>query len=523
MTRGGGRKRPAVPVEQMQLVEESVHLLRLAPARAWSVYLAGAVPYAIGLIWFWLETTRSVYALRNLAWTSAIVALLFLWKQVSEALFLANLRATLTGDEPDAVSGGLGALALRQAAVQPTSLIVLPLALLATFPFAWAVSFYRQFSLAGRDGVPGPFSRAWEAARFAQGPYWVHLSVLSLGALLLYANLLALAIITAQLATSIFGVESLNASPGALLRNTALHFAILVGIYLCVDLLLDAASVLQGFYGRSRSTGEDILAALRRAAAGLAVAGVLFGAGPVRAQEGSTATVALDQAIDRTLQNREFAWRTPLAPGEAPAFLKAISSAFLSIRDALERFIEAIARWLTREDSQFPADAKSRPVWPVQNWLIALSVLAAALLIFLLLGRGRRRPGPKKMEPAAGPASVDVGDETVVATAFPEDEWLRMADELLSQGQLRLALRVLHLACLRSLSERGLISVTRWKTGMEYFDEVRRRSRQAPALAARFRQNLGLFELGWYSQHPVELAMIDAYRQGLEEIRGHAR
>jgi hypothetical protein len=58
---------------------------------------------------------------------------------------------------------------------------------------------------------------------------------------------------------------------------------------------------------------------------------------------------------------------------------------------------------------------------------------------------------------------------------------------------------------------------------MEYFEEVRRRSRQTPALAVRFRENLGLFELGWYSQHPVGLAMIDAYRRGLEEIRLHAR
>ena len=96
-----------------------------------------------------------------------------------------------------------------------------------------------------------------------------------------------------------------------------------------------------------------------------------------------------------------------------------------------------------------------------------------------------------------------------------------MAERYLSQGEPRLALRALHLACLRMLAERNLIAVTRSKTGMDYLDEVRCRARQSPALAERFGDNVWLFELGWYSLHPVNAEMVDSYRQGLEQIRAY--
>jgi hypothetical protein len=65
--------------------------------------------------------------------------------------------------------------------------------------------------------------------------------------------------------------------------------------------------------------------------------------------------------------------------------------------------------------------------------------------------------------------------------------------------------------------------VTRSKTGAEYLDEVRRRSRQTPPLAVQFRRSLEIFELGWYSSHPVNREMVDSYREGLEQIRGYAQ
>ena len=42
------------------------------------------------------------------------------------------------------------------------------------------------------------------------------------------------------------------------------------------------------------------------------------------------------------------------------------------------------------------------------------------------------------------------------------------------------------------------------------------------ASLVKFRDNVGLFELGWYSLHPVSGEMVESYRRGLEQIRTYA-
>jgi hypothetical protein len=503
----------------MQLVEESVELLRSAPAQAWAVYLAGAVPFAVALLWYWIETTHSAFALENLAHTSAVVAVLFLWKQITEAYFLAVLRARLTGESPHAPRPNrVASVAIRQAAIQPTSFLILPLATLATVPLPYALTFYRHFSLASLDGGESAIGRAWNAARAETRAVWILLGVLTLGALLLYVNLVVAVIAIAQLAGSFFGVESVGTSPMALVRNTAVHFAVLLAVYLAVDLLLDAAAVLQWFYSRSVRSGDDLLARLRRAPAIAAAAAFLLFPAPLAAQQ--PGVEALDTAIERTLRSPEFAWRTAPPQEDAPPFVRSVATLLRKTGEIVDKVVDAILKWLEPESGARPGGRTQQGGAQVRYWMIALAALAAALLIAILL-RFRRPPKPLDADPESAPQPVDVRDEAVMASALPEDEWLRMADDYLARGELRVALRALHLGCLRMLSERGMLSIARWKTGMEYFDEVRRRSRHVEPLARRFRENVGLFEIGWYSRREVDLPMVEAYRRGLEEIRSH--
>ena len=495
--------------DSLRLVEESLALLRRAPASAWAAYLAGAAPYGVGLIWFWLETTRSAYARQNIAFTSAAMALLFIWKQVFEALFLARLRALLGGKS--AGGDSLPSLIARQAAVQPSAFLVIPLAIAATFPLPQALLFYRQFSLGST------MRQSLDAARFGgTGPLWTLTGVAALGGLLLYLNLLVAAVFAAQFAVNVLGVESLEIGVVALLSNTTVHFTVGVMVYLALDLMLDAAAALQAFRAVSVRTGEDILAAL----ASLAILLVLLTATPALAQQPPD-TQALDQAIERTLHQPEFAWRLEPAAEGLPPFIGSMLDAARAAGRWLEEAIKALDKWLTPDRRDDAGEGRSRSGSPpnVRLWLLLLGLAAAIALSVLVIRSRRRKPVREQTEAAA--AAVDVRDESVLASSLAEDEWLRMAERYLSQGEPRLALRALHLACLRMLAERGMIAVTRSKTGMDYLDEVRRRARQSPALAERFGDNVWLFELGWYSLHPVNAEMVDSYRQGLEQIRAY--
>ncbi len=489
--------------DAFRLVEDSAHLLRSLPADAWALYLVGAVPYGVGLMWFWLEMSRSFYALQNLAWSSALIAGLFLWKQVTEAWFMRRLRTALSGVAEDAPRPGAFRVLLSQAGVQPLSLVVLPLSLIATVPFAQAVFAFRQYSF------DPSVSKAATTAGYDKQSSWTLLGVLTVAALILYLNLLATVLTVSQLASSFFGVSSLNTGLHALATSYAVHFAIAVTTYLCVDIVLDAAAALQSFHASSAKTGSDILAGLRRIAAAVVVL-----ASSASAQD-------LDKAIDQTLQSREFAWREAAKGGEVNSFAKAVLDALSAVADKAGELFKALIDWLYPSGSGSPSTGAAASGMGLQTWLIILGVIALGAIAALLLHQRNKKAPAKKI--AQAPVPVDLNDEATLASSRREDEWVLMAEELLSRGEFRLALRALHLACLRSLSERGLVSIARWKTGMDYLQEVRRRARGSDSLTTRVRQNVGLFEMGWYSHHAVDSVMVENYRAGLEEIRQHAR
>lgn len=491
----------------LRLTEESCALLKRAPAAAWAIYLAGAAPYGVGLIWFWLETTSSAYAKQNLGLTSLLMLMLFVWKQVTEAWFLGRLRATLGAQGALPVRGAM--LVLRQMALQPTAFLVLPLAAAAMYPLPHTLLFYRQFSL-GRS-----VRESLDSAQFGgAGALWVLTTVIGLGAILLYVNVLVAIVFLAQMAVSIFGVDNLDIGTVALLRNTTVHFTAGVVVYLAVDLLLDAVTALQSFEAVSVRSGEDILAALRRLPVVMTIVLALASPAIMMAQD----QAQVDRAIERTLQQPEFAWRLQAAGDELPPMMKALVDAIRQIGKKLEEWAEMLRQWLEPKDLDRERKRRGSSGTFAGYWMYFLiAAIAFTLPVFLL--RSRKRPRRKTAEMPAPAPAVDVRDESILASKLAEDEWLRLADGYLAQGEPRLALRALHLACLRVLSERGLIAVTRSKTGMDYLDEVRRRSRQKLSLPEQFRQNVGLFELGWYSLHPVSAEMVQTYRHGLEQIR----
>jgi len=54
----------------LDLMEEATHVLRAAPAGTLAIYYLGAIPFVLGLLFFWADMSRSPKSSKNfLHWT----------------------------------------------------------------------------------------------------------------------------------------------------------------------------------------------------------------------------------------------------------------------------------------------------------------------------------------------------------------------------------------------------------------------------------------------------------------------
>ena len=102
---------------------------------------------------------------------------------------------------------------------------------------------------------------------------------------------------------------------------------------------------------------------------------------------------------------------------------------------------------------------------------------------------------------------------------MPEDEWLKLANEMLAKGDLRLALRAFYLATLAHLAAREIVSIARFKSNRDYQAEVNRRARGAAELRTAFTENVGAFDRAWYGLYEVTAEGVAEFRSNFERIR----
>src|SRR5690349_18407287 len=130
-----------------ELLEEAIHLLRASPPATLSTYYFGAVPFVLGLLYFWADMSRSAFASQYLAERALILAALFIWMKFWQAIFARNLRALRSGEASRVWTfTQYRRVLVSQAALQPSGLFLLPLSLLPVLPFAWVYAFYQNLT-----------------------------------------------------------------------------------------------------------------------------------------------------------------------------------------------------------------------------------------------------------------------------------------------------------------------------------------------------------------------------------------
>lgn len=493
----------------IELLEQAVNLLRAAPFSAVAAYLTGAVPFTLALLFFLNDMTRSPFASERIAVFSLVLAALYIWKNTWQAVFARALYQTLS---PVRTRLNVFRLILFQAALQPVGLVLM-------LPFPWFVAFFRNAALMAALNVPDPLRTARRQSVLWTRQNWAAIGLMSVAGLLLFANFFIAIAILPQFARSFLGIEGEFARLGTRIVNPATAAVAAALAWMLVDPLLDAVYALRCFYGESLATGEDLLAALRKAvaAAAVLVCLLLVTPHPAHAQIDS---VRLDRSIDQVVHSREFTWRAPHAGGPDPAgrWVGWVRGAE-DLWDRGWEWVKRAFRAIFEGKSGAQSGGKDAPVTRrmLQSMIgLVIALIAAAGVAFFM--RTRAPVVVAQAITVATPA-VNLTDDSVTADQMPESAWRKLADDWLAKGDCRLALRALYLAGLNYLSGRNLVSIRRWKSVLDYRRELERRSRANPEVSPVFTRSVAIFERGWYGPHVVDREMVESFASGLSEIK----
>src|SRR5580693_2649708 len=93
----------------LDLMEEATHVLRAAPAGTLAIYYLGAIPFVLGLLFFWADMSRSPFARQHLAAASFGMAGLFFWMKFCQAIFARRIRNQVAGENGPAPEWRRGA------------------------------------------------------------------------------------------------------------------------------------------------------------------------------------------------------------------------------------------------------------------------------------------------------------------------------------------------------------------------------------------------------------------------------
>ncbi|MCI0421976.1 MAG: hypothetical protein L0387_35470 [Acidobacteria bacterium] len=434
----------------------------------------------------------------------------------------------------------------------------------------WLVSPYLLVLVAALLLVIVPWFQA-QAPSWSLGMVWLAVSLLSLLMLALCPlsvavalNLGAALILVPELMRMLLGIETqFTRSAWGMLNSTWMAMTCAL-TYLALDPLVKAVYVLRCCYGESRHSALDLRSELkglrlRRIVPLVIIFMTIALSSPAVAQErparpGNTATNSpttpasrplatnaadsllaqsitpeqLDQSIEQVLAGREYRWRLPREQ-QPRAQESWLAGSFRNLTLKVRNWMRAFREWfdrLFRPLQPEPSGGPSKSSWlgSLQPLLLGCIFVLLLALAFLFWQRWRERR--RKLVEAVGEAVASVPDltqENVAANQLPEEGWLAIAGEFISQGEPRLALRALYFAGLANLEHCHLLTIARHKSNLDYLRELGRRAHAHPGLQPIFRENVAAFERVWYGFHEASLETVTLFRANLERIRALAR
>ncbi len=475
------------------LIEEATHRLRTVPIGTLAVYYLGAIPFVLGLLYFWADMSRSPFAGQHLIDSALGMAGLFLWMKFWQVIFARRLRAHVAAEPaPHWTVRRWGRVFLTQAFVQPSSLFVIPLSLVPALPFAWVYAFYQNVTAlddGGPAGVLPLLKKSWKQAVLWPRQNHIILAMMTAFGFYVFLNWVVTGLMLPHLIKMLFGIESVFTRSTFSVLNTTFFAGMLGLTYLCVDPILKTVYVLRCFYGESLESGEDLRAELNSVVAAsqpiAAMVVLLLGllcASPLKAADAPAAATSpaktpvssavvpadLDRAINRTIHEDKYTWRMPREKIVEPAAQESMMARFFDkVGAMLRKWARAVLDWLgdwlrklfrhvpTHSDSGTSGYGWIEALYILLYGLVAVALAALAILLYRVW-RDRRSPAVVASEPIQ--PVPDINDENVGADQLPEDGWAKLARELLDRGR---NVQIIKSSSLRE--SRPILCFTCWK------------------------------------------------------------
>ncbi len=512
-------------------LESAVRLLRGAPFTTVAYHWLGSIPFALMLLRFWNDATNPRIAAATLAGEAAALAVLLVWMNIWRAVYAGEMRRRLSNSRDPVWTGErIWNLVCGQAFAGAAKVLALPLALVAVFPFASAVTTFRVAAvLAGREDSDARklLSRARRLSTRYQRQNWGLLPPLLLLYLLLAANVAIVLGFLPQIVRVLTGYESAFSRSGIYFVFNPLFILLAIAAsWIVFDPFMQAVYCVRCFQAESLETGEDLLAAIRRVRSYAAVPALLLLAALPALLQASVPPPELQQSVQKTMQSHEYDWRLP-PPETGPrhsSWLSRMADRLIagvrSVTEMLFDILRRLFRWLFhREPMGSVGGASPRQGLHWSLWVLIGAVTAAAVLI----AWSKRRSLRREVRVAAAPiASISLDAEDLTADRLPEEQWLAIAEQAFGEENYRLALRALYLANLAWLGRRELISIQASKTNREYETELRRKARAFPEMRGLFAGNIAAFERAWYGLHDVAPDDVGEFRSRNERMKQEA-
>ncbi len=536
-------------------LEEAFYLLRQLPLRTHALYLIGTVPFALSCVFFLSEMAAAPDAILRLPGAALGLTATYFWMKIFQALFAREAYATFGGTVVPLRPGSFLRATAALVIVQSTCIPVLTLAGNLVFPLGYCMSIYQNASVLAytqdfkKRGFRGLAGKSLKLAGGSLlGDHKVLLTFF-LFSMFVWLNVSALLFLIPMLLRIFIGIGSaFTENPTAALANTTGLTVVTMTALLILGPYFKTLYVVRTFYVLAETTGEDILSrvrakrsnlpttALAAALALLCLLPNLPAAEP--APTPPPASPLLEQKVKDVLSRPEYRWRLKrvraekakkaAAESKSAGFIQRMIKSFgkwsRSVWKASFKKIGKFFDWLfDRKPRSLPS--VSSPSWfsgvELGGWMRALGLFALTGIVYLLgmaIYKAVKNTARSEKVTGAPSSPIDLTDETILADALEEDEWLRLATEKADSGDYRLAVRAVYLACLAHLAERGTIRLKRAKSNHDYLREARLRARNETTLLNAFGETTASFERIWYGEHAATPALVDHVRSLYAEV-----
>lgn len=511
----------------LELLEESLQILRSAAAPVLLRHWGGTVPFGIALLLLLHDTGLSwgrTLLLRDSLLCAATFVWMSYWKSRSARIIYAQLSP---GTDVAVASYNRASL---QVVFQTLKLFVLPLAAASLLAWPVASSFFRSLALEPASELPNwqrrPIRAAFQRAFAAAGQRYVEnaLAFLCISALAVVTclNITALLFLIPSLWKMLTGYET----DWSRMQNPTLLGMLAVAAvatWLLIDPWIQTYCVLRVFYRNARSDGRDLLREIARLAATVLVC-VLAVPGARAAQADS-----LKQAIDHAAQSEDYGWLRPPDTKAEKGFLadirNKVGARMKAVQDGMQDLYRRFDYWLRNLLNHNQQNFENKPLTKRPGlelrWILGvMAVLICGVIIALFI----RTRSPRILDPAPAPTAAvaaDVMNEEILPSDVNHEEWLRLASEYLENNQTRLAARAFYLANLSFLGQLSLLNLSLTKSNKLYERELARQPKSA-ALTAPFAACNRLYERAWYGMRELGTDQVELLKGAADQLRQHA-